>query len=96
LWVLVHGLPEDAATWRQDKSKWTNQDEWSAQILEGINGWGAVHSAQLAALGGQKVEPPEPHRIEHPDRPALPEPAKPEITKDPGEIARFFGLKERG
>jgi hypothetical protein len=50
----------------------------------------------LTVLAGGKPDQPESHRIEHPDRPELPEPPKPAITKDPSEIARFFGLKERG
>jgi hypothetical protein len=101
LWVLVDGLPDDAATWAEDQLGWTKTDEWNALTIEAINHWGALSYSAIFALGSRGKWPkklPMPQRIyTHPDRPD-PEGEKPkkEVEKDPHAIARFFGLQPKG
>jgi hypothetical protein len=62
-------LPDEAATWRQDKPEWSSSDEWAAKTIESVEHWGAL---MFLALTYGKVKPSSPYRLfEHPDRPGL-------------------------
>jgi hypothetical protein len=87
LWALVHGLPPEASTWREDVPKWTARDEWAASTIEVIERWGTELLSGLIALGGSKPRLPRPERIEHPDRPE-PEPVKPKNVLSVAEFER--------
>lgn len=81
LWVLIKGLPDDSAVWRQDKPKWTQQDELLASVAEVVAAaeQRSTYWLQILAAGLGRVysdmkpprEPPPPllARFEHPDRP---------------------------
>jgi hypothetical protein len=92
--ALVLGLPEEAVTWRQDRPKWRSEDELGAQILESLDWLRYEVVSGLIALSGTKPRLQAPERLGHPDRPAA-EQKQSEITSDPSDIARFFGLRER-
>jgi hypothetical protein len=53
LWVLVQGLPIEAAVWREENA-WTQQDEFAASQLEMTHAlWRLVNSG----LGGRDIQP---------------------------------------
>jgi hypothetical protein len=76
LWALVRGLPVDAAVWRDGKH-WTQADELQAIAIERSDIWGHRLTVALRAFKGRVPEMP---RIEHPDRRAQIEVAKPQMS----------------
>lgn len=85
LLALIRGLPEDAAIWRQDKPRWTQEHELAAATVEALNHWLPILAAQWAAKG---TKFPAPQRIfTHPDRPAE---RQSRVTEDPDQIRSWF------
>jgi len=94
MWVLIKGLPEDAAVWRQDKPGWTQQDELLATIaeLQAESERRIVYWLQVVAAGHGRIykdltpEVPEPllTRFDHPDRPKPPPAASSPAGTDDG------------
>lgn len=76
MWVLVDGLPPDAATWRDDPAVFTRQDELLAVAIEEFGRWPRF------ALQAQGVKS---HQL--PDiRDVRPKPAA-QLLTDPRDIA---------
>ena len=83
LCALVHGLPPEFATWRNDTDPWTQTDHFLAALIENGDHWGR----QNAVLHGVKQQQlPKPVRI---PRPGETEPER-QIEKDPRAIAAWF------
>lgn len=81
---MIRGLPEEAATWRQDKPGWTREDEWSARVIESLEHWGPV--LVMAMSGAKASQLPSPSRLfEHPDRPEPDEKPQKAKAKKKGE-----------
>lgn len=92
LWVLVQGLPSNAAVWREDR--WTHQDEMLATLVELTDAWGL---AVFTAVGGKLRGKHTPVRVQRPgavqqdtQQSSAPAAANKTVTTDPLEIARFF------
>jgi hypothetical protein len=87
LWVLVQGLPENAAVWREDS--WTRQDEMLASLLELTDAWG---HAMIAVHGGKMKGNPKPLHVK---RPWEPEPQTRKVFKlsEQKEMMQFFTAK---
>lgn len=90
LWVLVNGLPPDAAVFRVGGQQWTLRDEINAQILEAVDRWGWV-SARLRVdpkhhrmLPDAPISVPRPRHDGEPDE--SPEEKQPE--KDRHQLQR--------
>ena len=62
--MLVQGLPENAALWREDS--WTRQDEMLASLLELTDAWG---HAMIAVHGGKMKGNPKPLHVKRPWEP---------------------------
>lgn len=106
LWVLIKGLPSDAALNRAVTHGWTQQDELLATNVEVLSevGRALIYWLQVNAAGHGRVykeldpELPAPfiERFEHPGRPsgevveADPEAGLPPVLTP--EIAREIGL----
>lgn len=84
LWVLVNGLPADAATWREDVFDRTDEllatlierrDNWSRALLDAL-----MHKKQIKAPGEITIP-----------RPGTEEAQRDRVITDPKEIAAFFG-----
>lgn len=90
---MFNGLPEEAATWREDRPGWSQQDELLATCAELIDAWGRqLLSALVAVHGGSIGSLGEPLRIGHPDReePEPEPPPKRAVTTDPSRISAFL------
>jgi len=83
VWVLVQGLPPDAAVWRRDGFAPT--EELLVQLLERHDQWARSHLQ--AMLGHKRVNMPAPFQIM---RPGEEPPSKPKIETDPRVIAAWF------
>lgn len=85
LWVLVHGLPPEAATWRQDGDGWSQTDHFLAALIEYVDMWGRIN----AQPHYRRNSLPKPVQI---DRPGRTDKARPKgrVITDPGELARWF------
>jgi hypothetical protein len=81
LWVLIQGLPNDSALWREE-NRWTQQDELLAELLEMTD---IASRRTVMALGGEVKG--KPIQIE---RPSEEKSVKPKITSDSREIAAWF------
>ncbi len=61
LWVLIQGLPESAALYREEA--WTRQDEFLASLLELTDAWGHL---MVAVHGGKLKGNAKPLRVRRP------------------------------
>lgn len=61
LWVMVSGLPESAALYREER--WTRQDEMLATLLELTDAWGRMN---VAVNGGKLRGPQKPLHVRRP------------------------------
>lgn len=84
LWVLLQGLPVDAALWREENT-WTTQDELAAALIELTD---IASRRVVRALGGDVKG--EPIRIGRPERDVEPQRVERIITTDTAEIAAWF------
>ena len=83
MWVLVKGLPPEAAVWRQHSFAPT--EELLVQLLERHDQWARAHLQAL--LHHKKISVPPEFRLLRPgeeDQPMR------KIETDPGRIAAFF------
>lgn len=74
--MLIKGLPEDSATWRDQRPGWTQQDELLAQHTEVLGDavrvlvyWLQVVASPRYGVEKPQMPPPFVTRFEHPDRP---------------------------
>lgn len=86
LWVLIQGLPPDAAVWRQETA-WTNQDELAAAHMELLDMWMRI---QVQIWTGNKPKG-KPLRIERPNQTPEAPKAKRKRNPKPEEVIAFFG-----
>lgn len=86
LWVLVKGLPAEAALHDEDRPRWSIQDELLARAVEQTSAWGRM---TVLALGAKSSQVPPVHEVEHPDR----EVPRPKLTTDPTAIRNFFARR---
>lgn len=87
---MIEGLPIEAATFRDDRPSWTQQDELLAINAEVADAWGR---AIVQSNASKRIEFGEPLRIKHPDRPE----AEPRKTKRKSRLATAADIaKERG
>lgn len=86
LWVLIKGLPTDAAVWREENI-WTLENELAASHLETTH---ALFRVVLSGLGGEQIPPLQ---IERPNI-GYDEPKEQRrervVTTDSREIAAWF------
>lgn len=87
MWVLIQGLPPDAAFSRRGRM-WTQSHELEALLVEKAD----MRLYQLVAMQADKASQKniaKPVQITHPDRPeSAPEPKK---LAGPEDLARMFG-----
>lgn len=88
LWVLIAGLPPDAAV-RRDGKVWTTREELAARHIELERGL----LRTIAQALGVKFTGPPPEPIRHPDRPT--EENTPPKMSSRGEIQAFLGRLRR-
>lgn len=89
LWVLIAGLPPDAAI-RRDGKVWTDHHELAARHIEQDAGL----LRTIAEALGVKFRGPPPEPIRHPDRP-LPAPPRNNGTVGAREITAFIASLRR-
>lgn len=87
LWVLVNGLPPDAATWRVDGQQWTTLHELLALNAEVTDRWGLAN----AQLKSTKKLNAKPLRVPRPSDPRAEPERKDRVVTDVAEIAAWFG-----
>lgn len=94
LWVLVNGLPPEAATWRIDGQQWTTLHELVSVVAERIDLWGLT-SARIATRGkiGSTQHPlrvPRPGESNQSYGPVGSDSKKDRVVSNPREIAAWF------
>lgn len=90
--VLLRGLPEDAAVWRDNI--WTLRDEVLAKTLEATDYWGRNIAGALGIKDAGKQQPPV--MVSSDARAAATAPPPKRIESDPAAIRQFFASKMKG
>lgn len=88
MWVLLNGLPPDAAVWRVEGRQWTQHDEFLALIAERIDAWGLMNARLHVDKKQQKYLPKKALQI---TRPGDREAKRDRVITDPKTIKAFFG-----
>lgn len=88
MWVLLNGLPPDAAVWRIEGRQWTQHDEFLALIAERIDAWGLMNARLHLEKKKQKYLPKEALQI---TRPGEQTDKRDRVITDAAAIKKFFG-----